>query len=101
MGGWRSFSEVCSCSEVAQRHGADLPRLPGEQPAVVVYLAEVIGEVADEVQQEVSGRYGEPARRLGIGLAQRRVGETRHAALHRPERGVDLAQQLHPRDVAL
>ena len=67
---------------------------------MIVHLAEVIGEVTDEVQQEVSGRDGEPARRLGIGLAERRVWEARHAALHGREGGVELAQHFRPRNVA-
>src|SRR5207249_3046617 len=85
--------------DLSQRHGADLARLPGEQPAVVVHLAEVIGEVGDDVEQEVSGRHGEPGGRLRVRLLESRLGEARHTALYRRDRGVDFPQQLRPRYV--
>ncbi len=67
---------------------------------MIVHLAQMIGEMDGEVEQEVPGRELHSAHRLRIGFRQVLVAQAAHRLGDRGKGGVDLPEQLRPRSVA-
>src|SRR6266498_5654931 len=74
-------------------------RLTGENAAVIVHLAQVVGEMRREVREKGSGRGADAADLFGKGAGEVGLADLAHAVFDRGDGVVDLAQQLGARHV--